>query len=156
MCSLSSTQDNSISNTPGIKCFYHSTSSGSKLSKTRNITTFKPIRGTATSRGARSWEWLLEAPRVRLRTTRDRLLAQLGELAVLNERLAGNEARDARARIEFLQTRRRNWEQIFDYVTKQDVAATLAVIEEANKKVIPNLFTGFLMLSCQQGSGRSR
>lgn len=54
---------------------------------------------------------------------------------MVNERLAGNESCDARAKIEFLQTRRRNWEQIFDYVTRQDVAATLAVIEEANKKV---------------------
>eukprot|EP00884_Botryococcus_braunii_P002682 jgi/Botrbrau1/12414/Bobra.0229s0010.1 len=38
--------------------------------------------------------------------------------------------------------RRRNWEQIFDYVTKQDVAATLAVIEEANRKVEEALSEG--------------
>lgn len=84
---------------------------------------------------------------MRLRTTRDRLLAQLGELAVVNERLAGNETCDARAKIEFLQIRRRNWEGIFDYVTRKDVAATLAVIEEANKKVSPHA----LACTCREG-----
>ncbi|WIA31318.1 hypothetical protein OEZ86_002220 [Tetradesmus obliquus] len=57
----------------------------------------------------------------------------LVELAVLNERLSGvHEPWEARNRLEMLRTRRKNWEHIFNYVTKQEAAATLELIEAAN------------------------
>jgi hypothetical protein len=39
-------------------------------------------------------------------------------------------------RLEYLKTRRKHWEEIYNYVTKQDAAATLSMIEEANRKVL--------------------
>jgi hypothetical protein len=64
----------------------------------------------------------------------------LVELAVLNERLSGvNEPWEARNRLEMIRTRRKNWEHIFDYVTKQEAAATLEIIEAANEQVSPFL-----------------
>ncbi len=84
-----------------------------------------------------------QVPRVRIRQTAQRQKDELLELAVLNERLAGTMAPwQARNRLEQLRMRRRNWEAIYDYVTRTDAAATLALIEEANKKV--------------RGSGRQR
>ncbi|KXZ55126.1 hypothetical protein GPECTOR_3g278 [Gonium pectorale] len=81
-------------------------------------------------------DWLEAVPRVRVRTKDSRQLDELLELAVLNERLAGRlEPWQARQKLEYLRKRRKNWERIFDYVTKQDAAATLAMIEEANRKV---------------------
>lgn len=80
-----------------------------------------------------------EVPQVRVRNLSWRQAQQLAELTVLNERLAaGNEGPSviaARKRIEWLRARRRVWERIYKYVTKQDAAATLAVIEDANIKV---------------------
>ncbi len=63
--------------------------------------------------------------------TRTRLL---GELACLNERLAGRKPHEARQRVEWIQRRRRNWELIYEYVTKTDAAVTLSIIEAANAK----------------------
>jgi chlorophyllide a oxygenase len=81
-------------------------------------------------------DWLESVPRVRVRTKDSRQLDELLELAVLNERLAGRlEPWQARQKLEYLRKRRKNWERIFEYVTKQDAAATLAMIEEANRKV---------------------
>lgn len=42
-----------------------------------------------------------------------------------------------RNRLEFLKSRRRNWELVYQYVTKEDAECTLAKIEEANQKVAP-------------------
>ncbi|KAK9816649.1 hypothetical protein WJX72_003294 [[Myrmecia] bisecta] len=76
------------------------------------------------------------APQVRLRSTEDRCRSQLADLTVLNERLAGRQTTwQIRTRLEYLKTRRRNWESIYEYVTKADASATLAMIEEANRKV---------------------
>lgn len=73
--------------------------------------------------------------RVKSRRTVDRQIDQLVDLAVVNERLAGRPAWEVRSRLEHLKKDRKNWEQIFEYVTKQEAVATLAVIEEANRKV---------------------
>ena len=79
------------------------------------------------------------APRVRLRQKVDeRQQEQFAELAVLNERLAGNSASAARRRIEWLKLRRKHWKQIYEYVTKQDAAITLAMIEEASQQARPS------------------
>jgi hypothetical protein len=83
-----------------------------------------------------SAEWLKDVPRVRVRRTEERAKDELLELAVLNERLAGNKQPwEARQRLEYIKMRRKNWEHVYDYVTKTDAAATLALIEEANEKV---------------------
>ena len=89
----------------------------------------RPERGAA--RGA-------EVPQVRVRNLTWRQAQQLAELTVLNERLAagnkGSSVIAVRKRIEWLRARRHVWERIYKYVTKQDAAATLAVIEDANSK----------------------
>ena len=71
---------------------------------------------------------------MRVRNPHDRQQEQLAELAILNERLAGNQSLAARRRIEWLKTRRKEWEQIYNYITKQDAAVSLAIIEEANRQ----------------------
>jgi len=87
---------------------------------------------------SRLWPGPPEVPQVRVRNMSWRQAQQLAELTVLNERLAsgsgGSGAIAARKRIEWLRARRRVWERIYSYVTKQDAAATLAVIEDANSK----------------------
>lgn len=81
--------------------------------------------------------WIDEAPRVRVRTIAKRQMDDLVELAVLNERLTGtHDPWDVRNRLELLRTRRKNWEHIYNYVTKQEAAATLDLIEEANQQVL--------------------
>ncbi|GIL85233.1 hypothetical protein Vretimale_10723 [Volvox reticuliferus] len=81
-------------------------------------------------------DWLGAVPRVRNRTKDPRQLDELLELAVLNERLADRmEPCEARQMLEYLRKRRESWERIFEYVTKQDAAATPAMIEEAIRKV---------------------
>lgn len=80
-------------------------------------------------------ELMKSVPRVRVRTAASRQVDQLQDLAVLNERLAGSQGWEARQKLEYLKTKRKNWEAIYNYVTKQDAAATLAVIEEASRKV---------------------
>lgn len=80
--------------------------------------------------------WLDEVPRVRVRTIAQRQKDDLVELAVLNERLHGEiNPWEARSRLELLRKKRKNWEHIYNYVTKADAAATLALIEEANEQV---------------------
>lgn len=86
--------------------------------------------------GSHKMDWLDAVPRVRVRRTEDRQLDELLELAVLNERLSGNmPAWEARRRLEYLRLRRKNWERIYEYITKTDAVATLAAIEEASRKV---------------------
>lgn len=81
-------------------------------------------------------QWFEAAPRVRVRNADTKQLEELVELAVLNERLSGRlEPWQARRKLEYLRTKRKNWERIFEYITSQDVEATLAAIEEANLKV---------------------
>ena len=74
-------------------------------------------------------------PRVRMRQSTDRQKSQLADLALVNERLAGNESWEIRQKLEHLKSKRKNWEFIYEYVTKLDATATLARIEEANVKV---------------------
>lgn len=62
-------------------------------------------------------------------------MEQLGELVVANERLAGRPVPKARQRVEFLKRRREVWEQIYNYFTKEEAAATLSTLEEANRQV---------------------
>lgn len=85
--------------------------------------------------------WIDEAPRVRVRTIARRQMDDLVELAVLNERLSGaHDPWEARNRLEMIRTRRKNWEHIYHYITKQEAAATLDMIEEANEQVGPLTF----------------
>lgn len=80
--------------------------------------------------------WLKDAPQIRVRSAEQRSQDQLAELAVLNERLAGEtEPWQIRRKVEYLKLRRQNWERIYNHITKQDAIATLRSIEEANKKV---------------------
>lgn len=79
-------------------------------------------------------DWLQDAPQVRFRDSRQRQRDELLELAVLNERLAGAQPWEARRKLEYIKMRRKNWEHIYDYVTKTEAAATLALIEEANRE----------------------
>jgi len=80
--------------------------------------------------------WLKDAPQIRVRSAEQRSQDQLAELAVLNERLAGEtEPWQIRRKVEYLKMRRQNWERIYNHITKQDAIATLRSIEEANKKV---------------------
>ena len=76
-----------------------------------------------------------EAPQIRVRNLSDRQMEQLGELVVANERLAGRPVSKARQRVEFLKRRREVWEQIYNYFTKEQAAATLSTLEEANRQV---------------------
>lgn len=70
-----------------------------------------------------------------MRNLSDRQMEQLGELVVANERLAGRPVPKARQRVEFLKRRREVWEQIYNYFTKEEAAATLMTLEEANRQV---------------------
>jgi chlorophyllide a oxygenase len=80
-------------------------------------------------------KWFGSVPRVKARTCKQRNMEELVELAVLNERLAGElQPWEARNRLEYLRLYRKNWEAIYDYITETEVTATLAVIEEANRK----------------------
>lgn len=61
---------------------------------------------------------------------------QLADLAVLNERLSGRgKPWTARQRLEYLKKQREQWEAITEHVTRSDAAATVAIIEEAARRV---------------------
>lgn len=80
--------------------------------------------------------WIDEAPRVRVRTIARRQMDDLVELAVLNERLSGaHDPWEARNKLELIRQRRKNWEHIYNNITKREAAATLDMIEEANEQV---------------------
>lgn len=81
--------------------------------------------------------WLNNVPRMRVRTAGERALEELLELVVANERLDGTPAHVVRCKLEYIKRNRKNWEVIYEYVTKQDAVTTLAMIEEANDKVRP-------------------
>lgn len=49
--------------------------------------------------------------------------------------LPGHDDVSIRQRLEYLKKRRRNWELVYQYVTKEDAECTLEKIEEANRKV---------------------
>ena len=68
---------------------------------------------------------------------RERQARLLGELAILNSRLAGNSipAHEVRQKVEWVQRRRKNWQLVYDYIVKNDVSVTLEAIEAANAKV---------------------
>lgn len=106
-------------------------------------------------------EWVRAAPRVRVRTTAQRQVEDLLELAVVNERLAGRlEPWEARARLEYIKRRRRNWEAIYDYVTARDVEVTLDLIEEANIQVRSLCcekawITSTCSMDCSTGAGHT-
>jgi hypothetical protein len=93
--------------------------------------------------------WLQGVPRVRVRSAAQvssiRQQDELLELTVLNEKLAGNRSWEIRQELEYLKKSRKNWERIFEYVTKQDADATLELIEEANRKVG---LLSFVLVSC--------
>lgn len=82
-------------------------------------------------------ELMGNVPRVRMRQSSDRQKSLLAELALVNERLAGKQSWEIRQKLEHLKSKRKNWELIYQYVTKLDATATLARIEEANTKVQP-------------------
>lgn len=80
--------------------------------------------------------WMNSVPMVRVRTAENRKMEELLELAVLNERLSGSlQPWEVRRKLDYLRMRRKNWQRIYEYVTKQDTAATLAMIEDASRKV---------------------
>eukprot|EP00798_Chlamydomonas_sp_ICE-L_P009852 gene9852-7741_t len=55
---------------------------------------------------------------------------------IVNERLSGElQPWEVRNRLEHIRLFNGNWEAIYDYVTKSEVIATLAAIEEASRKV---------------------
>uniref|UniRef100_A0A7S3QM46 Rieske domain-containing protein n=1 Tax=Dunaliella tertiolecta TaxID=3047 RepID=A0A7S3QM46_DUNTE len=85
--------------------------------------------------------WLQNVPNIWTRNTLEsRKHDELLELVVLNERLAGRESWEARRRLEYLKKRRSNWEAIYNYITTTDAAATLELVEEANRKVEEALY----------------
>lgn len=82
------------------------------------------------------FDWIKSAPRIRHRTSEDRKLEELLEVAVLNARLSGEmPAHEARQRLEYLKLRRKNWEAIYHFISETDAVATLELIEEANRRV---------------------
>lgn len=88
--------------------------------------------------GGRFWlsDLVDSAPRVRVRTSASRQRSELLELAVLNERLAGEvEPWEARARLEVLRNRRHAWNAVYELINGADAAATLEMIEAAAEQV---------------------
>jgi hypothetical protein len=72
-----------------------------------------------------------QAPQVRVRMPCDRGKEQLGELTVLNERLAGHQAWQARKRVEYLKGKRQAWESVYEVACKHDTSMTLNSLETA-------------------------
>lgn len=70
-----------------------------------------------------------------MRDKQDRINTLWGELATVNERLAGGDAVTARKRIEYLRVRKQQWARIISAATQYDSAITLALIEQANQRV---------------------
>ncbi|EIE20925.1 hypothetical protein COCSUDRAFT_54279 [Coccomyxa subellipsoidea C-169] len=85
--------------------------------------------------------WWKEVPRIRVRDKQERINNLWGELAALNERLAGGDAITARKRIDYLRVRKEHWARIISAATQYDTAITLALIEDANKKIAEALKT---------------
>eukprot|EP00241_Pyramimonas_parkeae_P001062 CAMPEP_0114247160 /NCGR_PEP_ID=MMETSP0058-20121206/12872_1 /TAXON_ID=36894 /ORGANISM="Pyramimonas parkeae, CCMP726" /LENGTH=583 /DNA_ID=CAMNT_0001360443 /DNA_START=154 /DNA_END=1905 /DNA_ORIENTATION=+ len=88
--------------------------------------------------GTADTSWIKGVPQIRRRTSESRQRELLTELAMVNERLSGvggKKASTVRQRLDYLKMRRENWELIYTTVTQTDAEATLASIEEANRKV---------------------
>jgi len=98
--------------------------------------------------------FLGRAPRVRFRTRSDRRVDQLAELVVLNEKLRQwdlEQSRDfdededellddmtwidCRTKVEFLKTRKENWEAVYESVSSHETEATLSDVERIDGKV---------------------
>lgn len=79
--------------------------------------------------------WMQQAPQVRVRKPLDRGKDQMGELAVLNERLAGQQAWQIRKRVEYLKRKRVAWESVYESTCKHDTALTLNALETAVSEV---------------------
>jgi chlorophyllide a oxygenase len=72
---------------------------------------------------------------VRVRQAGDRAMSQLGELALLNESLMGQETWKIRKKVEYLKSKRKAWEGVYNAACKQEVSLTVAHLEEAIAEV---------------------
>lgn len=83
------------------------------------------------------------APQVRVRRAGDRAQDQIGELAALNERLAGHEAHKIRQRVEHLKRKRSAWKSVYESACRTDTALTLETLERSisEVRVAPQLQT---------------
>lgn len=79
--------------------------------------------------------WLGAAPQVRVRQANDRARAQLGELALLNERLMGQDSWRIRQKVEYLKSKRKAWEGVYNAACKQEISLTVAHLESAMAEV---------------------
>lgn len=75
--------------------------------------------------------WMSFATQIRPPQAEGRGKDQIGELAVLNERLAGQESWQIRKRVDYLKSKRQAWAGIVNSVVQEDVALTLSSIEQA-------------------------
>ena len=73
---------------------------------------------------------------------RDRRVDQLAELVVLNEKLADWEQEqtenrwiDCRTKVEFLKTKKKNWEAVYDSISSHETEATLRDVESLETKL---------------------
>ena len=144
MCALPATRPSKRSTALAASKGLHGTESNASTSHARpgepqqpSSSYVSPLPGVVTARRYTIdlTDIIEGAPRIRVRTITDRQRNQLAELAVLNERLAGGDAAATRKRIEYLKRKPRTWEAIYQYLTRTEAAATLAAIEEANRKV---------------------
>lgn len=79
--------------------------------------------------------WLGAAPQVRVRQANDRAKQQLGELALLNETLMGQDSWRIRRKVEYLRSKRQAWEGVYNAACKQEVSLTVAHLEAAMAEV---------------------
>jgi len=70
-----------------------------------------------------------EAPRVRVRHTKERPQDQLVDLAVLNAKLTGADPVIARNKLERIKKRRETWEEVYRRLLEKDAQATIEEIE---------------------------
>jgi hypothetical protein len=75
------------------------------------------------------------APQVRVRQANDRAKQQLGELALLNETLLGEDSWRIRKKVEYLKSKRKAWEGVYNAACKQEVSLTVAHLESAMAEV---------------------
>lgn len=79
--------------------------------------------------------WFGAAPQVRGRLANDRAKQQLGELALLNETLLGEDSWRIRKKVEYLKSKRKAWEGVYNAACKQEVSLTVAHLESAMAEV---------------------
>jgi hypothetical protein len=80
-------------------------------------------------------QWIEQAPKLRVRQAGDRGKEQIGDLAVLNELLAGQQAWQIRKKVEYLKKKRAAWEGVYKAACKHDTALTLASLEKSIAEV---------------------